>query len=117
MKIWDVSSGQLVDTVKNPDETIVGSVLFMGNDRYLLANSSPGVSIWDRSNEKKVLTVVFFKDGEWVCYAPDGRFDISENAARYILWNVNGALFDYQAFAERFRSPGLFSELIVPPSK
>jgi WD40 repeat protein len=45
--------------------------------------------------------------GEWFVTTPEGYFDCSANAARFIKWNVNGTLYPAERYLRRFRRPDL----------
>jgi hypothetical protein len=44
---------------------------------------------------------------EWFVTTPEGYFDCSANAARFIRWNVNGVLYPVERYLRRFRRPDL----------
>lgn len=44
---------------------------------------------------------------EWFVSTPEGYFDCSANASRYLLWNVNGSLYPAERYLRRFRRPDL----------
>ena len=44
---------------------------------------------------------------EWFVTTPEGYFDCSANAARFIKWNVNGTLYPAERYIKRFRHPDL----------
>jgi WD40 repeat protein len=44
---------------------------------------------------------------EWFVVTPEGYFDCSANAARFIMWNVNGVLYPAERYLRRFRRPDL----------
>jgi hypothetical protein len=44
---------------------------------------------------------------EWFVATPEGYFDCSANAARFIRWNVNGVLYPAERYLRRFRRPDL----------
>lgn len=45
----------------------------------------------------------------WFTVTPEGYFDGSPDAARYIKWNVNGVLYPAERYLRRFRRPDLVS--------
>jgi WD40 repeat protein len=44
---------------------------------------------------------------EWFVATPEGYFDCSTSAARFIRWNVNGVLYPAERYLRRFRRPDL----------
>src|SRR5205085_9235469 len=45
--------------------------------------------------------------GEWFITTPEGYFDSSINAARFIKWNLNGVLYPAERYLRRLRRPEL----------
>src|SRR5262249_26129597 len=44
---------------------------------------------------------------EWFVTTPEGYFDSSTNAARFIRWNVGSTLYPAERYLRRFRRPDL----------
>jgi WD40 repeat protein len=44
---------------------------------------------------------------EWFISTPEGYFDCSVNAARFVRWNVNGRLYPAERYVRRFLRPDL----------
>jgi len=49
---------------------------------------------------------------EWFVATPEGYFDCSTNAARYIRWNLNGSLYPTERYLEAFRRPDLVRQAL-----
>jgi WD40 repeat protein len=49
---------------------------------------------------------------EWFVATPEGYFDCSTNAARYIRWNLNGSLYPTERYLEAFRRPDLVQQAL-----
>jgi WD40 repeat protein len=49
---------------------------------------------------------------EWFVTTPEGYFDCSANAARFIKWNVNGLLYPAERYLRRFRRPNLVQKAL-----
>src|SRR5207245_1992440 len=45
--------------------------------------------------------------GEWFVTTPEGYYDASANAARYIEWKVGNTFYPAARFESRFHRPGL----------
>src|SRR5207253_2566081 len=50
---------------------------------------------------------------EWFVTTPEGYFDCSANAARYIRCNINGAVYSAEQFMQRFRRPDLVRKALA----
>lgn len=42
--------------------------------------------------DKELVSMVSFNDGGWVAYTPDGYYDCSPGAERYLVWNKSGKI-------------------------
>lgn len=49
---------------------------------------------------------------EWLISIPEGYFACSTNAARYVLWNVNGKLYPAERYWKKFRRPDLVQKAL-----
>lgn len=47
---------------------------------------------------------------EWFVSTPEGYFDCSANAGKFIRWKVNGALFPAERYYRKFRRPDLVQQ-------
>lgn len=48
-----------------------------------------------------------FSKGDWFVFTPEGYFDCSANAAKYVFWDVNGVLYPTERYWKKFRRPDL----------
>lgn len=49
---------------------------------------------------------------DWCTTIPEGYFDCSANAARFIKWNVNGVLYPAERYMRRFHRPDLVRQAL-----
>lgn len=50
---------------------------------------------------------------EWLAAVPEGYFDCSANAARFIRWNLEGRLYPAERYLRRFRRPDLVRQALA----
>jgi hypothetical protein len=50
---------------------------------------------------------------EWFVTTPEGYFDCSINAARFIRWNVGGTLYPTERYIQSFRRPDLVRQALA----
>lgn len=73
--MWDVQSGQIQRLL--PTGGLVHSVVF-SNDRIAIA---------------------------WIAYSPEGYYNASPGADRFLRWQIGAELLPLEAYAARFRQP------------
>jgi hypothetical protein len=99
----DISEGRAITA----DSRAIGaeSRAISADSRAITAESRPiGAESRADGNEKATAKVL---GSEWFVTTPEGYFDCSVNAARFIRWNVGGVLFPAQRYIRRFRRPDL----------
>jgi len=80
----DIEKGIKTKRFKGGFSSIV-SLDFSQEGKLMFAQNSEGlIRYWNTKTGKELLTMVNFKDGEWVAITPDGYFDASKNGAKYL---------------------------------
>jgi WD40 repeat protein len=64
----------------------VKSCQFVGTDRYVTSDDTAGLQVWNLAGDR-LATMVAMKDGSWLVYDDQGRYDASDPSG------VNGAYF------------------------
>lgn len=132
IKLWNVASGELMNTVT--DKTIdPNAVVFMGNmggtlavSDKLYASPLPGggfdlfskstTQMMDFSPQSEVAKLYLLGDNDWLITTPEGLFDGSPGGWKRASWRFNGNTFDNSALELYFRDffhPNLLQEIIA----
>ncbi|WP_121632303.1 OmpA family protein [Tropicibacter alexandrii] len=61
----------------------------------------------DLRNMEKALTISTRADGEWIGYAPDGRFTASLGGTEGVYWSLGDNFLPFEALKDRYERPGL----------
>lgn len=135
IKLWNVASGELLNTVTDKT-TNPNALVFMGNmgggiavSDKLYAYPLPGGGIdlfsksttgmMDFSPQSKVARLYLFGDDDWLIATPEGLFDGSPGGWKRASWRFNDNAFDNSALELYFREffhPNLLQEVIAGKS-
>jgi len=96
IKLWDAGTGQTRVTFLSLPE--VADEASSAKGLIALGDKGP-ITLGDKD--------VSAGGGEWFALTPEGWFDCSANAARFIKWNINNKLYPAERYYRRFRRPDL----------
>lgn len=114
VKIWDVTTEKLQRTfdLKSPATGFAlaqsGRLWTLNNDNLLQA--------WDAQSGKLLLTIEVlscernakgYLTTEWIARTPDGYYDASAGASKYIRWRVGDKVLPAEAYAKKYYRPDL----------
>jgi len=110
--LWDVASGTLLHTMEGHSQ-LVRSVAFSPDGRLLVSGGGKNeTKIWAVSSGKLLVTLVAFNDGNWIAHTPDGYYNCSEGATKYIAWREGVKTHDESEFKSRYFKPDLVAAAI-----
>jgi WD40 repeat protein/uncharacterized caspase-like protein len=107
-EVVEIESGKVLSQMRNED--VVKSSQFVADgERVLTVDKTGGVQIWDNKGER-LCSMVLMKNGEWLAYDDEGRFDASNPS------NVQGAYFvlDWDGGLEPIAMPQLKAQFYDP---
>ena len=110
VKLWDAASGKLLHTMEGHTQ-LARSVTFSPDGRLLASGGGNNeAKIWSVSTGKLLVTLQAFNDGNWIAYTPDGYYDRSEGASKYITWRMGKKIFDVTKYEAQFFKPEIIVE-------
>src|SRR5436853_2565312 len=105
IKLWDAASGNLIRTFTGHSSP-VSSLAFTPNRKWLLSGSwDTTTKIWSLELGVPLVTLLAFKDGNWIAFTPEGYYDGSDKGGQYVAWRVANTIFDFDQFFDRFFKP------------
>ncbi len=131
IKVWDYPGNSLLaeidalapDADRKVDKYAPGFLMrskispqVQGSRLRLGAVPSGGVEFRTMDAKQTVMTLMLFRDGNWVATTPEGFFDGSEKGWNRFIWRFNGNTFDWgepEIFFNEFFRPGLVQEVLT----
>jgi WD domain, G-beta repeat len=89
--LWDVRTGKLIATLKDPNSKGVNSIAFnQTSDSYAVGDANGNIYLWNASSNKLTATVSNGnRDDDRVAISPDGRMvAIGSSSGSTYLWDV-----------------------------
>lgn len=112
IKLWDAATGKLLRTMEGHAQ-LVRSIAFSPDGRLLASGGGKNeTKIWSVSTGKLLVTLVAFNDGNWITYTPDGYYDCSDEASKYISWRVGGKIRDESEYRSQYFKPDVVAARI-----
>ena len=121
LRVWNLKSGRLKREIRNltspANETALST-----NGRLLAASHSNGdTNVFDTSNGKLLLTWNVFSSplnsnptNQWITYTPDGFYDGSKGAEKFIRWRVSNELLPAAKFKTEKHRPDMIAQALHP---
>jgi WD40 repeat protein len=105
VKLWDAATGKLLRTMEGHTQ-LARSVAFSPDGKFLVSGGGNNeAKIWSVSTGKLLVTLKTFNDGNWVAFTPDGFYNRSEGATKYITWRVGNKLLGESEYKAQFFKP------------
>jgi WD40 repeat protein len=109
VKIWEAASGRLLRALEGHKE-LVRSVRFSPYGDLLVSGGGDNeAKIWSVKSGKLLVTLKAFNDGNWLAYTPDGFYNGSQGASKYINWQVNKKMFSAAVFKAQYFKPEIIA--------
>jgi WD40 repeat protein len=111
VRVWDSSTGNLLKTYE-AHQAEVTSLLFSPDNKLLISHSVDGVTkFWDLASGKEFFEHIHIGDNDWMVKNPEGYFNGTDNARKYIHF-VNGTrTFSVDQFFNDFYRPDLLPKI------
>jgi WD40 repeat protein len=105
VSLWDAATGKLLCTMEGHTR-LVRAVAFSPDSRLLASGGGKNeTKIWSASTGKLLVTLVTFNDGNWIAYTPDGYYDCSAGASKYISWRVGTKVLSQTHYIAEYYKP------------
>jgi len=89
--LWDTETGEKLQTFAGHTAPVTCVAISADNRRVVTGSEDGSVRIWDGATGKELASLTSFEGGtDWLVVAPDGRFDASEGAAKFIHYRIAG---------------------------
>lgn len=109
--LWDTVSGAKLQTLQGHTDSIA-SVALSGDSRRILTAGDGTARLWDAVAGKELCQLISLDAGkDWLVVTPEGYFDGSPNAARFVSYRIAGTLefVPLERYRKQFDRPGLLA--------
>jgi WD40 repeat protein len=106
--LWNVATGQLIASLKDPNSNGVNSIAFNPtSNSYAMADANGNIYLWSASSDKLTATLSNgSRDDNRVSISPDGsRVAVGSNGGSTYLWDVAGGKANSTS-TNSFHDPG-----------
>jgi WD40 repeat protein len=114
VRLWEAASGKLLHTLEGHLGP-VRAVTFAPHGGYLVAAGDAGrLQFWDTARGETFLYLYTFGPGATLALLPDGRFDGTPDALRYLCYTERGTLNSLPAedLLKEFHAPAAVHEVL-----
>ncbi len=127
INLWDARAGKLLRTMTAGGAT-VGHIAFSPDGRTLVSSgitlknwtlrTGPGMTVWNVATGEHLATLAVLPSGnDWITYTPEGFYDGSLSAARYIRWQMGEQFLPAETYAAQFHHPERVEAALRPQSR
>jgi WD40 repeat protein len=121
IKLWDVRTGKLLRELSGYLKR-TQAITFSADGRLLVSGGSYGTTnAWEVATGRHLVTLFTFPAAEggpgrddWLAYTPDGFYDGSPGAERYLAWRVGDDLRTPDSLGEQLRRPERLEAVLSP---
>jgi WD40 repeat protein len=123
IKLWDVRTGKLLRELFGYLKK-TQAITFSADGRFLISGGSYGTTnAWEVATGRHLVTLFAFpgtqKDAaldDWLAYTPEGFYDGSPGAERYLAWRVGEDLRTPDSIGEQLRRPDRVAAILKLPA-
>jgi WD40 repeat protein/uncharacterized caspase-like protein len=113
LRIWDLSSGNVVQTLREHNEIPSQATYKSDGRRIVSSGPEDGLKIWDSESGQLLLTVFLTADGDWLKITPEGFFDASPKGAKALAVVHGLESYSIDQFYQSLYRPDLVREKLA----
>ncbi|NBW34215.1 MAG: hypothetical protein EBR30_04195 [Cytophagia bacterium] len=111
IRYWDMNSGKVIKTLIGHQSEVI-SLALTSDEKMLISHSVDGVTkFWDLTTGKEFFEHIHIGDKDWMAKSPEGYFNATEQARRYIHFVDGMKTYSADQFFEDFYRPDLLSKI------
>lgn len=107
ISLWDLDSGRAVRKFAGHVGN-VPALTFSGDAKRFISGGADGsIRLWDIGTGREIARFISLKDGEWIALTPEGYYNSSLNAHKYLHIKVGGKVYGIDQFYDVFYRPDI----------
>jgi len=110
LRLWHVADGAPSHVFHLGDVPL--RIRFTPDGKAVAAMTGPSLRVWDTRSGKRLADLTVIESGQWAVLAPDGRFEATEQARKYIHFVRGTEIYELEQFFDEFYTPGLLAQVL-----
>lgn len=113
--LWDAQTGNRLRIFSGHTGSVNSAVLSEDGRRILTCSGDGTARLWDADSAKELCSLVSIDSGkEWLVVSPEGLFDGSINATRFVSYRLTGTLefVPLERYQQKYWQPDLLAMLM-----
>jgi WD40 repeat protein len=107
ISLWDIDSGRVIKKFAG-HLGMVPAVKFSSDAKRFVSGGDDGaIRLWDIETGGEIAQFISLQDGEWIVLAPEGYYNCSVNAHKYLHIKVGGKVYGIDQFYDVFYRPDI----------
>lgn len=110
--LWNAATGEKLRTFAGHSGSVESVYLSPDSQRLVTGSGDGTTRFWDTATAKQLCSLISLDSGQdWLVVTPDGYFDGSPNAAKFISYRIAGTLdfVPLENYRKQFERPGLLA--------
>ncbi|NIO87684.1 MAG: hypothetical protein GTN53_44300 [Candidatus Aminicenantes bacterium] len=104
VRLWDLNTGREIRTFKGHTSGVT-SVALSVDSNYMVSGSRDGeIKTWDLKTGYLLISLVPFKDNEWVTYTPDNYYICSPGGEKYVSFRKRNTIYGPEMYSQSFKN-------------
>lgn len=111
IRYWDIVSGKVIKTFSGHQSEVM-SLALTADEKMLISHSVDGVTkFWDLTSGNEFFEHIHIGEKDWMAKSPEGYFNATEQARRYIHFVEGMKTYSADQFFEDFYRPDLLPKI------
>ena len=107
INLWDIEAGRPFGVFRGHTGYVEGEVFSKDMKTFASGGYDGTVRIWDIATGKEIAQFISLKDGEWIVLTPEGYYNSSLNAHKYLNIRMGNKVYNIDQFYDVFYRPDI----------
>lgn len=116
--LWNVASGRSERTIKDLGGTVRAVAHTPAGLVMAVSGEDGTITLWSGATGRRLVTLLILPGNqsqsstEWIAYTPDGYYDASPGAEKFIRWRAGNEIHPAAQYRSAFHRPGLLRKAL-----